>query len=230
MVAKTRITKEPEVRRKELIDAAEELFTTLGCDETTVSDIVNKVGVTQGLFYYYFKSKEEIVSAVAERYVDEVMVEIVRICDNDRLDAISKLKTIFSAMFSLMSQNKKLIFFLHQERNELLHYQLGHKYMCKAIPLAVAIIEQGVRERVFQVEHPRETAELLLAGMGYMPSMFSQSSDDLAGFAKKFLIIMGIMEKTLGAPEGSLRIQPDVLLRGQGEDRSSQRPGPDSPR
>ena len=47
-MSKTRITKEPETRKNEIIDAAGELFLTQGFDETSVSDIVARVGVAQG--------------------------------------------------------------------------------------------------------------------------------------------------------------------------------------
>ena len=43
--------KDPETRRSELINAAEELFLANGYEETAVSDIVRKIGVAQGTFY-----------------------------------------------------------------------------------------------------------------------------------------------------------------------------------
>jgi AcrR family transcriptional regulator len=42
--------KDPETRRGELIDAAEELFLASGYEDTAVSDIVRKIGVAQGTF------------------------------------------------------------------------------------------------------------------------------------------------------------------------------------
>ena len=49
--------KDPETRRSELIDAAEELFLANGYEETAVSDIVRKIGVAQHV-PPYFKSKD----------------------------------------------------------------------------------------------------------------------------------------------------------------------------
>lgn len=46
-----RISKEPEVRRAELVKAARELFDRNGIKNTQVSQIVDKVGVAKGLFY-----------------------------------------------------------------------------------------------------------------------------------------------------------------------------------
>jgi len=56
-----RITKEYHVRKNELLDTAQELFFTQGYEQTTVETIIQKVGVSKGTFYYYFKSKEDLL-------------------------------------------------------------------------------------------------------------------------------------------------------------------------
>jgi len=61
-----RISKDPEKRRSEFIEAAERLFTAKGYEETTVSDIVKEVNVAQGIFYSYSGSKGEVLEAMIE--------------------------------------------------------------------------------------------------------------------------------------------------------------------
>lgn len=51
-----------EVTRKELLNAALEMFGEKGYPSTTISDIVAAAGVTQGTFYLYFKNKTDIFS------------------------------------------------------------------------------------------------------------------------------------------------------------------------
>jgi AcrR family transcriptional regulator len=46
--------------RQKLLDAAEALFGTRGFHATSVTDITRTSGVSQGTFYLYFESKEEI--------------------------------------------------------------------------------------------------------------------------------------------------------------------------
>lgn len=69
---KMRIIKNPEERRQEILSIARELFNAKGVENTKVSDIVKKIGVAQGLFYYYFKSKEEVVNAIQEQMWAEI--------------------------------------------------------------------------------------------------------------------------------------------------------------
>lgn len=51
------------------MNAAEHLFLTKGFLETTVSEIVSQADVAKGTFYHYFKSKDEILEALRERYM-----------------------------------------------------------------------------------------------------------------------------------------------------------------
>lgn len=53
-----RVTKEPEVRKQEILDTALKLFGENGYEKTSITDIAKAIGVAQGLCYRYFPSKE----------------------------------------------------------------------------------------------------------------------------------------------------------------------------
>lgn len=48
-------SKPPEIRKKELIDTAAELFAEKGYEAVSIRDILEKVHGAPGMFYYYFK-------------------------------------------------------------------------------------------------------------------------------------------------------------------------------
>ncbi len=73
MAIKKRVTKSPDVRRQELMDAAVRVFADKGISRTTVSDITDSAGVAKGTFYLYFDSKEQLLGAMKERLVDEIL-------------------------------------------------------------------------------------------------------------------------------------------------------------
>ena len=52
--------------RLAILDAAREVFAELGYDNVTVRDIIRRTGLAAGTFYNYFKSKEEVFSALAD--------------------------------------------------------------------------------------------------------------------------------------------------------------------
>ena len=67
-----RSTKAASDRRLEFIDTAEALFNEKGFENTSIDDIVQRVGVAKGLFYYYFKSREELLATIVDRILDEM--------------------------------------------------------------------------------------------------------------------------------------------------------------
>ena len=68
---KIRISKPPEERKQEIMDAAMRAFTEKGYEQTTMRDIAAVIGVVPGLCYRYFNSKQELFdSAVSQNVLD----------------------------------------------------------------------------------------------------------------------------------------------------------------
>lgn len=63
--------------RQRIVDAADRLFYSRGYNQTSFSDISDETGIPRGNFYYYFKTKEDILEAVVESRVSifKVMLE-----------------------------------------------------------------------------------------------------------------------------------------------------------
>ncbi len=97
----TRISKPPQERRDEILKTALSLFQKNGYENTSVADIVEKIGVAQGLFYYYFRSKEEVYRAAMEQYADACTAEMTAIITGPG-DFGEKLNGVFSYMERLI--------------------------------------------------------------------------------------------------------------------------------
>lgn len=52
--------------RLAILDAAREVFGELGYEAATVRDIIRRTGLAAGTFYNYFRSKEEVFTALAD--------------------------------------------------------------------------------------------------------------------------------------------------------------------
>ena len=61
-------TKPAEQRRAELLAAGQALFLAKGIAGTSLEDITQRAGVSKGLFYLYFASKEDLVLALREQF------------------------------------------------------------------------------------------------------------------------------------------------------------------
>lgn len=59
-----------EQTRQQIVDAAFELFANEGYAKTSISAVAKKAGVSKGLIYHYFESKESILEAIFNQLVE----------------------------------------------------------------------------------------------------------------------------------------------------------------
>lgn len=60
-----------EGNRQRIIDAADNLFYRRGYNQTSFQDISDATGIPRGNFYYYFKTKDEILNAVVDARISD---------------------------------------------------------------------------------------------------------------------------------------------------------------
>lgn len=61
-------------RREQLLDVATHLFAKYGLEGTTTKDIAEAAGVSPGLLYHYYSSKEDLLISVIRRFRDQKCV------------------------------------------------------------------------------------------------------------------------------------------------------------
>lgn len=91
-----RVSKDPLVRRKELIDIAEKLFLKKGYEGVSVRDILKEVGGGPGMFYYYFESKEDIYKTVMVQYSDRSVKDKVVILRDKTLSLPMRFQKVLA--------------------------------------------------------------------------------------------------------------------------------------
>lgn len=67
-----------EKRRKQIVEAATELFAKRGFYKTTIKDIAKKAGFSYGVVYLYVKEKEDVLLLVLEQVINAYAAEIPR--------------------------------------------------------------------------------------------------------------------------------------------------------
>jgi AcrR family transcriptional regulator len=81
-----------DLRREAVLDAAERLLATTGYDAMTISDIADGAGITRGALYFYFGSKQEVITALFARCV-EVLHEKSRAAAEDAANGPAAIDT-----------------------------------------------------------------------------------------------------------------------------------------
>lgn len=95
----------------------------------SVSDIVKSIGVAQGTFYYYFKSKDDVFSAIAENFLNDYLEDFTLMVDNEKLNAIEKFEIAFEKGIELLENNEGVMFYLHTKGNIELHEKVERKFI-----------------------------------------------------------------------------------------------------
>jgi len=101
---KADIPEEPKSTRDRLIDAAMRLFVENGFEATGVSAILQSAGVRSGSLYYFFKSKEELLIAVLERYVDLLRPVILEPAEAATDDAVERVFALLTRYRSFLEE------------------------------------------------------------------------------------------------------------------------------
>ena len=89
--------KKGEESRQRLIECAAELFWKNGYSSTGISEILKQTGLPKGSFYFYFKSKDDLATAVTE-YYQKILLEQFRSSSQGN-DWESFIEEIFDYLF-----------------------------------------------------------------------------------------------------------------------------------
>ena len=185
----------------QILDVASKLFETRGFAETSVDEIVRAAGVAKGTFYYYYRSKQDVLGALVSRIVAGLADEYREIADGPNLKPLEKL----AAMFALQPQPQAAgtIGDLHHPANRELHERNNVEVVKMLGPIVAGVVEQGCRKGVFEVEEPLATAQFILAGSLFLfgDGVFDWSDDD---WLTRQRGMIRLIERTLGVEDDAL--------------------------
>jgi AcrR family transcriptional regulator len=185
------------------MDSAQYLFNTKGFDQTTVEEILQRIDVAKGTFYYYFKSKTDILDAIIDRDIEQRMLILNQIAAEPGIDAIEKLKSIVAVTAQKNNEPSEVIDFLHKNENIVMHHKTIVQTVKKTAPLIAKVIEQGIKEKQFKTEFPKELSEILLLSMNFLfdPSIFSWNPEE---YLTRLKAMEDVFEATLRVKKGTL--------------------------
>jgi len=92
-----------ESKKSLILDTALELFATEGYYPTSISKIAERAGISKGLIYNYFKSKEDIIRIIIHKGIDDLF----RIFDPDKDGVLTKdeIRYFIEQIFDIMHRD-----------------------------------------------------------------------------------------------------------------------------
>ncbi|MEH7121953.1 TetR/AcrR family transcriptional regulator [Bacillus sp. JJ1773] len=198
-----RVVKKAKERRNEILDAADELFGQKGFDGTTTKDILDKVGIARGTLYYHFKSKEDLMDALIERYNDHLLGVAKEISKDKRIPIIERIVLVVMSMNLRDGSNKEIMEHIHKPQNALMHQKIQKVIINGITPIMTEIIQDGIEQGMFQTPYPYECMEMVVT---YMNTVFDDDMVEMTAEERASRIHAFIFnaERLIGAESGSL--------------------------
>jgi hypothetical protein len=158
------MAKTKEERRNEIIETAGKLFEEKGYEQTQVQDIVNEIGVAKGLFYYYFKSKDEVMEELADRYADAIIDDVHKLIDKD-ISTFDKINRIFQIFIDSAEKKSGIFMGILNVKNGITHERIFFNVGKKMVPLVTELILSGNDNGECNCSDPKFITEFLVSGL-----------------------------------------------------------------
>jgi AcrR family transcriptional regulator len=195
-------------RQLEFMEAAQELFSEKGFENTSVDDIINRVGVAKGLFYYYFDSKEDLVQIMLWRLLEEIESAIAAAMEKKGLSAMERFNELVSTNRDVACRSAILILYFRQDRNKAIHLTMEKRARELMTGAMEEIICQGNDEGLFHVTYTRETSIALLSAYHGLGMTLEHPASE-AQARRRSEVLQDISERLLG-------MSPSTFIVDQG--------------
>jgi AcrR family transcriptional regulator len=91
--------------KERIVETSIQLFDKKGFTGTSIKEIVEELNVTKGTFYYYFKSKEELLKDIHLTYIDDLIDQQKVILEDSSKDSTAKLYGLIFMVISNIRSN-----------------------------------------------------------------------------------------------------------------------------
>lgn len=212
-----RVVKKAEDRKNEILDAVDELFGQKGFDGTSTNDILEKVGIARGTLYHHFKSKEDIMDALIDRYAVRLIDGAQEVAADKSIPIVERIIRVVMALNLSGGSSEQIMEHIHKPQNALMHQKIQKVIINGVPPILTEIIREGIQQGLFSTPFPYECMEMVVI---YASTVFD---DDLVVMTEKerssrIVAFVCNVERLLGAESGSLM---DVMgMFGEGDESS----------
>lgn len=108
----------PVDKRNKLLDACYVLFGKNGYKNTSVNSIVKEAGISKGLLYHYFVSKEELYKDLLVYSTDKFMKQYLDNVDASATDFLERIRSLTMLKFHMLKETPNLLNYFSSLTNE----------------------------------------------------------------------------------------------------------------
>jgi AcrR family transcriptional regulator len=150
-----------EVRRDQILQAAAAVFARLGFHKARMDDIVQEAGLSKGAVYWYFKSKDEIITTILDRFMDREL-ENLRQIGQGEAPALVRLRDMVKILAKEVEEISNLMpiiyeFYAVAAREESIRKAI-QKYFKNYSALLEEVVRDGIERGELRAVSPRDAA------------------------------------------------------------------------
>lgn len=206
--------KNPEERKNEILDAADMLFTQKGFDGTSTNDILEAVGIARGTLYYHFKSKEDIMDSLIDRYSTGLLTRAKELAGDKSIPVYERIVQTVMALNMNHDSGKEIIEHIHKPQNALMHFKAQKAILNGLTPILTEIIKEGIEQGLCTTPYPYEAIEMLVVYTNtvFDGNMIDLTDEDRVQRVKAFVFHT---ERLLGVERGTLSLTQQIFERDE---------------
>ena len=175
-----------DAKRTEVVDIAARVFAERGYHATTVDDLVAATGLQRGGLYHYMDSKQDLLIAIHERFI-EPLLESARAIVAEEGPADDALRRLAGALMQDIARYRdQVTVFLHEWRE----IESGPEWRSvrdarrEFEEIIRSVLTRGARDGIFDVPEPRLTTLAFLGMFNYSYTWYdpggAHSPDEIA--------------------------------------------------
>ncbi len=200
------IREKHSLQRQTVLDQAAKMFAEKGYSGSSLVDVARELGISRPALYYYFSSKQEILSSL----VDEISVKSMQNVEEiiaQPIDPVSKLRELTEKQLLFVMRNKLSYTVVVKTEEELVDETRRLNLKAKKAVLACfkGVIAEGIARGVLRDVDP-SVAALGIIGMCSWCAWWFQPKGRLPDeIVARELADMAIRSLLCDAPEGQLK-------------------------
>ena len=185
--------------REDILEAAAQVFRQKGFHGASMQDIAEAVNLQKASLYHHVSSKQEILLVILDRALELLLDRISAISGQDT-PANEKLQLMIRAYLQILTENTDLSAVLLFE-----HRSLERKQHARHVPnrdkfeaLWRAVLEEGVKTKLFKCDDPALTARAILGIMNWTITWYRPKGPlEIEEIADQYsnLLLYGLLKK-----------------------------------
>ena len=106
-------------KRTALLSQAFSLFMNKGITNTTISEIVEQADVAKGIFYIYFKDKDDLIEKLIAQKAEQLLINALDILNRhpETIKVEDKLVLIADSLLEQLNSDSRLLKFINKNLN-----------------------------------------------------------------------------------------------------------------